>query len=79
MEPAEDWQYKLDLCSAAGQANVLALAQQGGLLTADLERAHLAESGLCRAQVRGLNGTRERRSNIFYLEIAFQHQCARTV
>ena len=69
VEPAEDWQYKLDLCSAAGQANVLALAQQGGLLTADLERAHLAESGLCRAQVRGLNGTRERRSNIFYLEI----------
>ena len=48
---------------------MLALAQQGGLLTADLERAHLAESGLCRAQVRGLNGTRERRSNIFYLEI----------
>lgn len=69
VEPAEDWQYKLDLCSAAGQANVLALAQKGGLLTADLERAHLAESGLCRAQVRGLNGTRERRSNIFYLEI----------
>ena len=69
VEPAEDWQYKLDLCSAAGQANVLALAQQGGLLTADLERAHLAESGLCRAQVRGLNRTRERRSNIFYLEI----------
>ena len=69
VEPAEDWQYKLDLCSAAGQANVLALAQQGGLLTADLERAHLAQSGLCRAQVRGLNGTRERRSNIFYLEI----------
>ena len=69
VEPAEDWQYKLDLCSAAGQANVLALAQQGGLLTADLERAHLAESGLCRAQVRGRNGTRERRSNIFYLEI----------
>lgn len=69
VDPVEDWQYKLDLCSASGQANVLALERQGGLLTADLERAHLAHSGLCRAQIRGLDGPRERKSNIFYLEI----------
>lgn len=69
VEPAEDWQYKLDLCQASGEANVLALERQDGLLSVDLERAHLAQSGICRAQVRGLNGTRERHSNIFYLEI----------
>ena len=64
-----NWQYKLDLCNQEGKANVLALEKQEDVLSVELTRAHLAVSGLCRAQVRGLDGERECRSNIFYLDI----------
>lgn len=64
-----NWQYKLDLCNQEGKANVLALEKQEDVLSVELTRAHVAVSGLCRAQVRGLDGERECRSNIFYLDI----------
>lgn len=64
-----NWQYKLDVSNEAGQANVLALQRQENVLSVELARAHVAVSGLCRAQVRGLDGDRECRSNIFYLDI----------
>lgn len=69
LDQPENWQYKLDLCNEQGQANVLALQIQEDVLSVDLTRAHLAVSGLCRAQVRGLDGERECKSNIFYLDI----------
>ena len=63
------WQYKLDLRGASGTANVLALEAADGVLSVDLERAHVAVAGLCQAQVRGLDGEREKKSNIFHLFI----------
>lgn len=64
-----NWQYKLDLCNQEGKANVLALEKQKDVLSVELTRAHMAVDGLCCAQVRGLDGERECRSNIFYLDI----------
>lgn len=69
VDELENWQYKLDLCNVDGQANVLDLARMGDRVSVDLAREHVAVSGLCQAQVRGLDGSRERRSNIFYLDI----------
>lgn len=64
-----NWQYKLDLCSEDGTANVLVLERAENCLFVDLTRAHMAVSGPCRAQVRGLDGERECRSNVFFLDI----------
>ena len=57
-----NWQYKLDLCNQEGKANVLALEKQEDVLSVELTRAHVAVSGLCRAQVReiGRASCRER-------------------
>lgn len=69
LDEAGPWSYKLDLRCAQGKANVLDLTVEDGRLTVDLERTHLAVSGLCTAQVRGLDGQREKKSNLFYLTV----------
>lgn len=69
LDEAGPWSYKLDLRSEQGKANILDLTVEDGRLAVDLERAHMAVSGLCTAQVRGLDGQREKKSNLFYLTI----------
>lgn len=67
--PQAGWQYKLDLRNEQGQSNVLAFNSDDNRLWVELRREHLAVSGICEAQIRGLSGERERHSNLFYLNV----------
>jgi len=63
------WDCKLDLEFENGQKNILDLADEGGILTAELRREYLPCAGQVRAQVRGLRGDEVVKSNVFTLTV----------
>lgn len=63
------WDCKLDLEFENGQKNILDLADEDGVLSAELRREYLPCAGQVRAQVRGLRGDEVVKSNVFTLTV----------